>query len=222
MTETLSSDPKKTRKPRVPKQERSQARLEAILDTSLQLIAANGYEAVSMREIARETSLPIASLYMYFPTKLSIAKEVWLRYTTAINASLEEVLKTVSDPTTPADSGALIEHLIDLMVGIQSSHPGFVEIWGCVAASAELRELNREDTFRAAQVLATTFRVSNPSLDATQAEGLALLLTEGATAVTKLILTLPEEERPARIRQLKDSLRLIHSSTVGSLTQPAG
>ena len=104
MTETLSSDPKKTRKPRVPKQERSQARLEAILDTSLQLIAANGYEAVSMREIARESGLPIASLYMYFPTKLSIAKEVWLRYTTASNASLEEVLKTVSDPTTPADS----------------------------------------------------------------------------------------------------------------------
>ena len=103
---------------------------------SFELIAANGYEAVSMREIARESGLPIASLYMYFPTKLSIAKEVWLRYTTAINASLEEVLKTVSDPTMPADSGALIEHLIDLMVGIQSSHPGFVEIWGCVAASA--------------------------------------------------------------------------------------
>jgi hypothetical protein len=48
------------------------------------------------------------------------------------------------------------------------------------------------------------------------------VLTEGATAVTKLILTLPEEQRPARIRQLKNSLRLIHSSTVGSLTQPAG
>ena len=28
--------------------------------------------------------------------------------------------------------------------------------------------------------------------------------------------------RANRIRQLKDSLRLIHSSTVGSLTQPAG
>ncbi len=222
MTETLSSDPKKPRKPRVPKQERSQARLEAILQTSLQLIASNGYEAVSMREIARESGLPIASLYMYFPTKLSIAKEVWLRYTTAINESLEGVLRSVNDAATPADSGTLIEHLIDLMLEIQTSHPGFVEIWGCVAASAELRELDREDTFKAASMMAAAFRATNPSLDQDQAEGLALVLTEGATAVTKLILTLPEQERPPRIRQLKSSLRLIHSSTVGSFTQSAG
>ena len=53
-----------------------QARFEAILAVALELIAARGYEAVSMREIAREAGLPIASLYLYFPTKLAIVQEV--------------------------------------------------------------------------------------------------------------------------------------------------
>lgn len=222
MSEGLSSAPKKTRKPRAPKQERSEARFEAILRTGLELIAEHGYEAVSMREIAREAGLPIASLYMYFPTKLSIVKAVWQRYTTTMNESLEADLQRIVDPGNRADAGLLIERLVDLMLEIQTSHPGFIEVWGCVAASAELRELNREDTLKSVAMMSTAIRAGNPAVDPEQAEGLALVLCEGASSVTKFILTLAPEERPARIRQLKRSLQFIYNSTQAAFIKQEG
>lgn len=213
MDKSLSSTAAKPRRPREPKQQRSQERFEAILKVALDLIATNGYEGVSMREIARESGLPIASLYMYFPTKLSIVKEVWQRYTSTVSECLERDLKMIVDPANQAGAGMLIERLIDLMLDIQTSHPGFIEVWGCVAAAPELRELNRADTLQSVALMATAIRSGNPAVDIDQAEGLALVLCEGASAVTKLILTLAPEERPARVKQLKHSLQFIYSCT---------
>ena len=42
---------------RLPQQERSQARFEAVLKAALRLFAARGYENTSMREIAREARM---------------------------------------------------------------------------------------------------------------------------------------------------------------------
>lgn len=212
---TLSSPPEvKPKAPRAPKQERSQARFESILRVALELIAARGYEAVSMREIAREAGLPIASLYLYFPTKLAIVKEVWQRYTSSVSTRLEEDLKLIVDPANSADAGLLIERLIDLMVEIQISHPGFVEVWGCVAAAPELRELNQADTLATAGMVATAILSVHPNVDPEQAEGLALVLCEGGSSVTKLALTLPAEQRQQRVQQLKRTLQFIYSSSL--------
>ena len=213
MDKSLSSTTEKARRPREPKQQRSQERFESILKVALDLIASNGYEGVSMREIARECGLPIASLYMYFPTKLSIVKEVWQRYTSSVSECLERDLQKIVDPANKADAGLLIERLIDLMLEIQTSHPGFIEVWGCVAAAPELRELNLADTLRSVEMMATAIRSSNPAVDVEQAEGLAMVLCEGASSVTKLILTLTPEQRPARVKQLKRSLHFIYSAT---------
>jgi AcrR family transcriptional regulator len=213
MDKSLSSTSQKTRRPREPKQQRSQERFEAIIKVALDLIAANGYEGVSMREIARESGLPIASLYMYFPTKLSIVKEVWQRYTNRVGEHLEKDLQKIVDPAHQADAGLLIERLIDLMLEIQTSHPAFIEVWGCVAAAPELRELNLADTLRSVEMMATAIRSGNPAIEEEQAEGLAMVLCEGASSVTKLILTLSQEERPARVKQLKRSLHFIYNAT---------
>lgn len=221
VNKTLSSAPPKPRKPREPKQERSQARFEAILRVALELIAARGYEAVSMREIAREAELPIASLYLYFPTKLAIVQEVWQRYTSSVSERLEADLQLIVDPTNSADAGLLIERLIDLMVDIQVSHPGFVEVWGCVAAAPELRELNRADTLATAALVATAIRSGHPTVDAEQAEGLALVLCEGGSSVTKLALSLPPEERQRRVAQLKRTLQFIYSSSLEAFSRQA-
>ena len=212
---SLSSTPeRKIRAPRAPKQERSQARFEAILAVALELIAARGYEAVSMREIAREAGLPIASLYLYFPTKLAIVREVWLRYSDSVNQRLQADLALIADPASGADAGLLIERLVDLMVDIQVSHPGFVEVWGCVAAAPELREMNRADTLATAGMVASAIRSVHPEVDPEQAEGLALVLCEGGSSVTKLALSLPPAERQQRVQQLKRTLQFIYASSL--------
>src|SRR5690606_27067499 len=59
--------------------------------------------------------------------------------------------------------------------------------------------------------------------DPQQAEGLALVLCEGGSSVTKLALTLPEDERPQRVQQLKRTLQFIYSSSLEAFArQPGG
>lgn len=189
-------------------------RFEAILRTGLELIAAHGYEAVSMREIAREAGMPIASLYLYFPTKLAIVREVWQRYTSSVGERLQADLALLEGAPDSAAAGAMIERLIDLMVDIQVSHPGFVEVWGCVAASPELRALNSADTLATAELVATAIRAARPQADAEQVRGLALLLCEAGSSVTKLALSLPEPERSRTLEQLKKILQFVYASSI--------
>lgn len=211
---TLSSTPPVARVRREPKQERSQARFEAILAVALQLIAARGYEAVSMREIAREAGLPIASLYLYFPTKLAIVQEVWQRYTGSVGERLQADLALLDGAPDSAAAGALIERLIDLMVDIQVSHPGFVEVWGCVAASPELRALNSADTLATAELVGRAICAAQPAADAELVHGLALLLCEAGSSVTKLALELPEPQRSRTLAQLKKTLQFVYASSL--------
>ncbi len=211
---TLSSTPPVARVRREPKQERSQARFEAILAVALQLIAARGYEAVSMREIAREAGLPIASLYLYFPTKLAIVQEVWQRYTGSVGERLQADLALLDGAPDSAAAGALIERLIDLMVDIQVSHPGFVEVWGCVAASPELRALNSADTLATAELVGQAICAAQPAADAELVHGLALLLCEAGSSVTKLALELPEPQRSRTLAQLKKTLQFVYASSL--------
>lgn len=211
---TLSSTPPTPRVRREPKQERSQARFEAILAVALELIAARGYEAVSMREIAREAGLPIASLYLYFPTKLAIVQEVWQRYTGSVGERLQADLALLDGAPDSAAAGALIERLIDLMVDIQVSHPGFVEVWGCVAASPELRALNSADTLATAELVGRAICAAQPAADAELVHGLALLLCEAGSSVTKLALELPEPQRARTLAQLKKTLQFVYASSL--------
>lgn len=211
---TLSSTPPTPRVRREPKQERSQARFEAILAVALQLIAARGYEALSMREIAREAGLPIASLYLYFPTKLAIVQEVWQRYTSSVGERLRADLALLDGAPDSTAAGALIERLIDLMVDIQVSHPGFVEVWGCVAASPELRALNSADTLATAELVGRAICAAQPAADAELVHGLALLLCEAGSSVTKLALELPEPQRSRTLAQLKKTLQFVYASSL--------
>ena len=198
----------RTRIKRIPRQKRSQARFDAVLKTALRLFAARGYESVSMREIAREARIPIASVYQYFPTKLAIVREMWSRYTTTISETLEagisRYMKEEGD-----DISQLIGIMIDQMAALQASTPAFIEIWSCVAASIELRELNAQDTLRNARRIASALRQRHPSGDPGAVFDRALIATEMASATTRFALTLPEPHRARILLSLKTALSLL-------------
>lgn len=198
----------KTQIKRIPRQERSQTRFEAILATAMRLFAARGYESVSMREIAREARMPIATVYQYFPMKLAIVREMWRRYTSTIS---EALASGVPSFTQGAAGGVemLIGHVIDRMAELQSSNPAFIEIWSCVAASMELRELNVEDTLQNARTVAGGLRKMSPNADASAVMDRALIVIEAASATTRMALSLPEPHRARLLLSLKKTIPLL-------------
>ncbi|MGA2611809.1 MAG: helix-turn-helix domain-containing protein, partial [Terriglobia bacterium] len=124
----------RTQVKRIPRQERSQARFETVLEVALRLFAARGYESVSMREIAREAKMPIASVYQYFPMKLAIVREMWTRYTSTISETLAAGIRR-SIQKGRNYPNHLIGIIVDRMAELQASNPAFIEIWSCVGAS---------------------------------------------------------------------------------------
>lgn len=209
----------RSRLQRRPQQERSQVRFESILTAAMRLFAEQGYEAVSMREIARATELPIASLYMYFPTKLSIVREIWRRYSTTVAGQLEAGLERLVTSPADHDIGTLIADMIDLMAELQGQSPVYLEIWGVVEASPELRALNVADTLRVMAIIGSTLRRLEPRLGKAEAESLALVLSEAANSATKVALSLPPVARRRTLKHLKQTMVLIYRGAMAEVAR---
>ena len=199
---------RRTQIKRIPRQERSQARFEAVLETALRLFAARGYEGVSMREIARKAKMPIATVYQYFPMKLAIVREIWARYTFTISETLAEELRRADQDETN-DTADIIGTIVDRMAESQASNPAFVEIWSCVGASIELRTLNVEDTMQNARLIAAALQRKHPAADPTALYDRALIAIEMASSSTRFALALPEPQRARVLLSLKRSLPLL-------------
>lgn len=65
---------------RQPKQERSQQRVERILDAAAKVFDEVGYEAATTQAIAKAAETAIGSLYQFFPDKLAIFHALELRH----------------------------------------------------------------------------------------------------------------------------------------------
>ena len=193
---------------RVPRQERSQARFEQVLEAAVRLFAARGYESVSMREIARESRMPIASVYQYFPTKLAIVREMWTRYTARISETLKDAIRR-SILEGGDSSNELIGFIVDRMAELQASNPAFIEIWSCVAASIELRALNVEDTLQTARLIADSLHKTHPEADPDALFDRALISNEMSSATVRLALSLPEPHRSRILLSLKSAIALL-------------
>lgn len=74
----------------IPKQKRSIARFNHILDTADQLFAAQGYDNVSTNHIAGAAGVAVGSLYHFFPDKSAILQALLDRYSQKIEAIFPE------------------------------------------------------------------------------------------------------------------------------------
>ncbi len=82
---TLS--PKKT-----PRQDRSRATVEAILEATTHILIRDGYAKLTTNRIADRAGVNIASLYQYFPGKDAIVAELRRRHGAEARAALRPVL----------------------------------------------------------------------------------------------------------------------------------
>ncbi len=99
---------------RSPKQQRGRDRVEVILAVALKLIAREGVDAVTMKEIAALSGGPIASIYQYFPNKSAIIAALHNAYLSRIETLLNEGVGNGSKVTTSEDALALYERTFDL------------------------------------------------------------------------------------------------------------
>ncbi|HEX7476841.1 MAG TPA: TetR/AcrR family transcriptional regulator [Polyangiales bacterium] len=83
---------KRELKPRKwPRQERSRAGVDAILQAAAYILVKRGWSALTTNAIAERAGVNIASLYQYFPNKESIVAELERRHAEEIRAQMGQV-----------------------------------------------------------------------------------------------------------------------------------
>jgi AcrR family transcriptional regulator len=73
---------------KLPKQERSEATVESILDAAAQVFERHGYAAGTTSRIAERAGVSIGSLYQYFPNKDAILVALVHRHLAESTAAL--------------------------------------------------------------------------------------------------------------------------------------
>ncbi|HVU03962.1 MAG TPA: TetR/AcrR family transcriptional regulator [Polyangiaceae bacterium] len=154
--------PRESTARRAPQQSRSKKRVEVILQAARELIGQRGNDAVSMREIAARASVPIASVYDYFPDKNAIIRSLMIEYLGSIATSLGAI---VAEVNRPEEMPGAIDRMIDTFVGIFRKERELATIWSAVQANTTLRDQDVEDGRRIAEMLISRFTAVAPRAD---------------------------------------------------------
>lgn len=127
---TLTPDPPDGVEParRVPVQERSRRRVEAVLDAAAALVVATGVEELTTRDIATAADVPVASIYQYFADKEAVLLALAARDMAEMDAQLATDLAALRAEGTP-DLAAVVRTAMTAFVTVYHRRRAFVEIY---------------------------------------------------------------------------------------------
>jgi len=104
---------------KTPRQERSRATVEALLEATTEILSREGYTRLTTNRIAERAGVNIASLYQYFPGKEAIVAELRRRHGADQRAALRQVLAE----HTPGELESTIRTLVSVGVAGHAQAP---------------------------------------------------------------------------------------------------
>src|SRR5688572_18416822 len=84
-----------------PRQERSKATRDALLEATARVLKKQGFDRASTNRIAEEAGVSIGSLYQYFPSKESLVAALVERHVDEMMTLLEAALVRVAGAPIP-------------------------------------------------------------------------------------------------------------------------
>ncbi len=132
----LASDDSAAR--RVPTQQRSRARVAAVLDAAAQLIDEIGPDATTTALIASRAGVSVGWLYDFFPNREAVYEAVMARSIANVTPIADRVHAEYAD--RPWREG--LRAVIDALVGFYRTDPGFRVLWFSRFQSAQMIQEN--------------------------------------------------------------------------------
>jgi AcrR family transcriptional regulator len=101
-----------------PRQARSAATFDAIVEAGARILRDGGYEALTTNRVAETAGVSVGSLYQYFPNKEAILVEMVRRHLADLESGIAQIAARADDLTLEELVAALIEdnaraHLVD-------------------------------------------------------------------------------------------------------------
>lgn len=96
-----------------PRQKRSQATVDAILEATAQVLVTDGYDKTSTNRVAERAGVSIGSLYQYFPNKEALVGELVDRYSNRVMQLILAELAEHRGQPPAVTAPALVRAMID-------------------------------------------------------------------------------------------------------------
>lgn len=113
---------------RAPRQQRGQARVDAILDAAAELIASEGLAAVSMHSLARRAHSSIGSMYHFFADREAVLTALRERHLQAVRQINQQLAQTPDDLWRQYTPAAVILHLVTPYSSYMRAHADFLPL----------------------------------------------------------------------------------------------
>jgi len=188
---------------RRPLQERSQDRVQRILQAAAALVDTMPLDAITMAVIAKAAGASFSSIYRFFPSKEAIFEDVVIDHLDKLEREYENFFaRTESD-----NAGDLIDNAIDLYVAFVRREIGFKALWLGWQPTQMIVERFRENN-RTVAGLAMTFATArlgiapSPELDLRVA-----MAMEASTQLLRYAFTQRDFEQDRVIGELKRFLK---------------
>ncbi|MBY4948793.1 TetR/AcrR family transcriptional regulator [Cupriavidus respiraculi] len=153
---------------RAPVQARGRATFDRILDTTATLLDEVGIERISTNLIARRAGINIATLYKYFPNKLSVINALFEHQ---IQQRTEYSRAAVPESGHQGDWRTVVDTVVDALFAARRRQPGNTALRRAMLSSPELRQIhdamNRETAGELAVRIAARQRVAGEAAEVT-------------------------------------------------------
>jgi AcrR family transcriptional regulator len=197
---------------RRPQQARSRQKVEAILEAATALIGEKGIDAVSMRDIARATDMPLSVIYQYFPNKSAIVEQLFAAFTTETRAHTAAIAATIA---SPADFLAATEQLLVGYYEAVRLQPAMADVINAVLADKKLAHLDVEDSRWHATALCDSIEDVLKPARREEFRRLVFMLNHLIGGLMRLLLSVDDDEARRMLndykllarRQLEDILK---------------
>ncbi|MFZ4718991.1 MAG: TetR/AcrR family transcriptional regulator [Ilumatobacteraceae bacterium] len=166
-----------------PQQARARQAIDAVLEATGQLLDEVGYDRVTTKAVAARAGVNIATLYRYFPDKISLARALAARYDHQYGTRLAALLEQVA---TREDWRSAVRELIDETIRVRRLQPGMEGLRRATPPSDELQQLQDEVLGGIHRDVAAAIVHRRPDMAPKDAKVIAIALTTAVDAVLAL------------------------------------
>ncbi len=202
-------------KRRAPTQIRSKELVTSLLLTAKSLIGEKGYDAVSMREIAKAANISASAIYQYFKDKDALLAELVSHY---YSMTLQMTESMAARAHTLEDLESLLEEAIRFIYHYFRQDRDLVAIWSAVLATPSLTTLEIQDCRKNADVIVHRIMQLRPELQPDQLRPLMILMVHMLTVTVRLALFADPVTAESLLAEFPSlfAARLHHLSTISS------
>ena len=184
-----------------PRQGRSIATVDAILDATARVLCTTGYDRASTNRIALAAGVSVGSLYQYFPSKEALVAALAARHMAAMTSLLKDKLAEVAAAAMPVAVRTIIAAMFEAHAVDPRLHKVLIEEVPRVGRLENLRGVEKEVE---ALVMGLLESRRHELRRTTDAKTMALLLVTVVEAATHAAVL--AELEPARASAVADEL----------------